>query len=83
MFEKVTIHLNNDYYPGKTFIIQTNNDPEKNMYIQKSKLNDKPWNCCWFNHQEFANGGILELELGPKPNKKWGIIPPPTITLSE
>lgn len=83
LFEKVIIHLNNDYYPGKTFIIQTKNDPEKNMYIQKSKLNDKPWNRCWFYHHEFANGGILELELGPKPNKKWGIIPPTTVILSE
>lgn len=83
LFEKVTIYLNNDYYPGKTFIIQTKNDPEKNMYIQKSKLNDKPVNRCWFYHHEFANGGILELELGPKPNKKWGIIPSPIITLPE
>jgi putative alpha-1,2-mannosidase len=83
LFDKVTIHLNNDYYPGKTFIIQTKNDPEKNMYIQKARLNGKSWNECWFWHDEFAEGGILELELGAKPNKKWGVKPPPTDRFEE
>jgi putative alpha-1,2-mannosidase len=26
----------------------------------------------WFSHDVFANGGLLELWMSPKPNKKWG-----------
>ena len=39
MFEKVTIHLNSNYYKGETFVIKAKNDPEKNIYIQKATLN--------------------------------------------
>ena len=28
---------------------------------------------CWFEHTELANGGTLELELGPGPNQRWGV----------
>jgi putative alpha-1,2-mannosidase len=28
---------------------------------------------CWFYHDELAKGGQLKLDLGKKPNKKWGI----------
>jgi putative alpha-1,2-mannosidase len=76
VFEKVTIHLNNDYYAGKTFVITTKNNPAQNIYIQKATLNGKTWNNCWFYHENFACGGVLELELGPKPNKNWGVKPP-------
>jgi len=77
LFEKVTIHLNNNYYPGKQFVIKTINDPEQNMYIQKAVLNGQKWNDCWFYHDDFVKGGELELELGTRPNKKWGTKPPP------
>jgi putative alpha-1,2-mannosidase len=29
----------------------------------------------WFTHEQLVNGGTLELEMGPKPNKAWGIEP--------
>lgn len=73
VFEKITIHLNQNYYPGKTFVVKTKNNPEKNIYIQKTKLNGKPLNTFKFPHSEFVKGGELEIELGMKPNKKWGI----------
>jgi predicted alpha-1,2-mannosidase len=73
VFEKVTIHLNRNYYPGKTFVIKTKNDPEKNIYIRKAKLNGKPLNTFWFSHDDFIKGGELTLELSGKPNKKWGL----------
>jgi len=72
VFDKVTIHLDPAYYTGKTFVIRTKNNSKDNMYIQSAKLNGKPWNRCWFYHKVFAQGGTLELELGPRPNKKWG-----------
>jgi putative alpha-1,2-mannosidase len=79
LFNRITIHLNNDYYPGKTFVISATNDPEKNVYIRKARLNGQNLNDCRFRHDDFANGGTLELELDAKPNKKWGITLSPTV----
>lgn len=73
IFDKVTIHLDNRYYPGKTFQIVTTGNSDKNMYIQRATFDGKPWDRCWFYHEDFANGGVLELHLGDKPNKQWGI----------
>lgn len=48
--------------------------PRHHMFIQKAELNGKPLESCGFYHPDFANGGILELWLGPVPNKQWGQI---------
>lgn len=78
LFDKVTIHLDNRHYSGKTFQIITKGNSTDNMYIQNASLNGKKWNKCWFYHEDFIKGGTLELKLGAKPNKKWGIeeLPP-------
>jgi putative alpha-1,2-mannosidase len=81
IFDEITINLNPDYYAGKQFVIKTYNNSEKNCYIQKAQLNGKPLNNCWFTHSEFAKGGLLEIWLGPEPNKTWGISDPPTSQL--
>lgn len=73
VFDKITIYLNSAYYSNRTFQIVTKNAGDKNIYIQSAKLNGKPLEKFWFYHEEFAKGGILELELGPEPNKNWGI----------
>lgn len=73
LFDKVTIHLDNRYYSGKTFQIITKGNSTDNMYIQNASLNGKKWNKCWFYHEDFIKGGTLELKLGAKPNKKWGV----------
>lgn len=72
VFDKISIRLNNDYYPGEKFEIVTRNNSDRNMYIQKAFLNGQKWDKCIFPHEEFAKGGTLILEMGPKPNKKWG-----------
>ncbi len=73
VFDEVKIILDQDYYSGKNFIIKTNNNSEENCYIQKAELNGMPLNQCWFTHDEFSKGGMLELWLGDEPNKNWGI----------
>jgi hypothetical protein len=47
------------------------------MYIQSATLNGQVLDNCWFYHSQFANGGTLELTLGPQPNMNWGIKQPP------
>ncbi len=72
IFDNVEILLNPDYYPGKKFVISTENNSSENIYIQSAKLNGENWERCFFRHNEFAEGGKLELTLGNKPNKNWG-----------
>ncbi|EKV07066.1 hypothetical protein PDIG_75800 [Penicillium digitatum PHI26] len=58
---------------GKVATIRNINfDPSyKSIYIQSAKWNDKPWTNNWITHDFFADGGILELVLGPK-ESVWG-----------
>ncbi len=81
IFDKITIHLNNDYYPGNTFVIETINNSPENKYIQSASLNGEGLHRPWFLHDTLVNGGTLRLEMGPEPNKEWGSAPadaPPT-----
>jgi len=71
-FDEITIKLYRRYYSGEEFRIKTCDNTQENCYIQKARLNGKPLNNCWFYHDDFAGGGLLELWLGPEPNKQWG-----------
>lgn len=68
VFSKVTIDLQN----GKQFRLTANNCSVVNKYIQSARMNGKALNTPWFTHEQLMNGGHLELEMGPKPNKSWG-----------
>ena len=74
VFDKITITFPSPENTGKdTFfeIVAKRKNPG-DIYIQKSTLNDKSWNSFRFPVSEFLKGGRLEIELGSKPNKKWG-----------
>lgn len=73
VFSHIKIKLSN----GSVFEIKANNASTENKYIQSAKLNGKKLNQPWFNHDDMANGGLLELEMGPKANKSWGTATPP------
>ena len=76
MFEKITIQLDDRYYPGKTFVIEAKHSSVKNRYLQSTTLNGKPLNRFWFTHAELVKGGTLVLEMGPEPNKSWAVDSP-------
>ncbi len=69
VFKNVTIDLPG----GKQFTLIANNCSVKNKYIQSAKFNGEPLNTPWFTHAQLVAGGNLELEMGPKPNKSWGV----------
>lgn len=75
VFENVTIHLDPNFYPGKTFTIEAKNASDKNRYIQSANLNGRPLNKPWFYHAELIKGGKLTLIMGDKPNENWGSKP--------
>jgi putative alpha-1,2-mannosidase len=72
IFDRITIHLDPTYYPGKKFVITSRNNSAENKYIQSARLNGKSHNKFWFTHDELSRGGKLELDLGPAPNERWG-----------
>jgi predicted alpha-1,2-mannosidase len=80
VFDEVTIQLDPKYYRGKQFVIKTYANSKENCYIQRARLNGKELNTFWFTHEAYAKGGVLEIWLGPKPNKQWGTgeLPPGT-----
>ena len=73
IFNEVTIHLDSKIYPGKSFTIKANKLSKENYYIQSAMLNGKPLNRSWIKHEEIVKGGELIYEMGPEPNKKWGL----------
>ncbi len=60
-FEKITIHLNPDYYPGKVLQILKKSHNENAKYIKKITLNGKVWDQYFIDHEALVNGGILTL----------------------
>ncbi len=75
VFDRVVIHLDPKYYPGRRFVIEAKNNSPKNVYIQSARLNGKALNKPWIYHSELVKGGELVLVMGPQPNKKWGSTP--------
>jgi len=69
IFDRITIHLNKEYYPGDSLVIQTTNNSAENCFIQSISFNGEPTGRIWIDHQSVAGGGILQLEMGPEPNK--------------
>lgn len=76
VFTNVKMKLGN----GKVFEIKAKNASAENKYIQSARLNGQPLDQAWFDHAALAEGSVLELEMGPKANKSWGIsTPPPSV----
>ncbi|RHU23732.1 glycoside hydrolase family 92 protein [Parabacteroides sp. TM07-1AC] len=73
VFTDVKVDLGN----GNTFEVKANNASPENKYVQSARLNGEVLNQPWFNHSDIAQGGLLELEMGPKANKEWGTKTPP------
>ena len=68
VFSKVSITLDN----GKQFTLIAHNSSTVNKYIQSARMNGAELRSPWFTHRQLMDGGTLELEMGPKPNKLWG-----------
>jgi len=69
-------------------IITHNWDAEyKNIYIQRAKLNGRRLTRSWLDHSFFLDGGVLELWLGSKEDRRptgWGVAEkdrPPSVVL--
>ncbi|MGY4384054.1 putative alpha-1,2-mannosidase [Pedobacter sp. UYP24] len=68
VFNKISINLSN----GKTFTVNAIGNSKENIYIQSALLNGKPLNNPWFTHRDILAGGVLQFQMGSRPNKSWG-----------
>ncbi len=68
LFKKATIHLEN----GKDFVIEAPENSEKNIYIDRLKLNGKTYTRNYITHSDIFNGGKMEAAMTDKPNTKRG-----------
>ena len=79
VFDNIIIDNRN----GATFQIKTENNSEKNKYIQSATLNGVLLEKPWISHSDISNGGTLTLIMGATPNKNWGSLlenAPPSIS---
>jgi putative alpha-1,2-mannosidase len=63
IFDKVTIHLNNEYYPGKEVVIETSNATPDTPVVNTILWNGKEFESFEINHQTLVGGGKLELQM--------------------
>lgn len=72
-YTKAVIKLNHKYNRGAEFVIEAKNASKNNKYIQSATLNGKPVEGFRILQADLLNGGKLMLNMGPEPNKDWGI----------
>lgn len=72
LFKRAVIDLDQDYHPGRQFIIEAKGNSPENIYIQSATLNGRPLDACWLRAKEALDGGHLVLQMGPDPNQSWG-----------
>lgn len=71
LFDKVTIRLDERYYPGKTFVIETKNNRGEASYVQDFVLNGLPLHDVRLPFSEVVKGGRLEIGMGEEPKDNY------------
>ncbi len=83
IFDEVVIRLDKQYHPGERLTVRCHNNGPDHSYIQAVRLNGKPLERHWIHYDELVAGGLLEFDMGPKPNTAFGSAPehrPPSLS---
>ena len=67
LFREITIHLDGNYYSGKTFTIKAKGNSDENIYIQRMTLNGEAWHSTRIPFEAIVAGGELTLWMGSEP----------------
>ena len=70
LFDKVTVRLNKDYYPGEKFVIEAKKQAVGDCYLQDISLNNRPQDTVQLPFSEVVKGGKLVLGLGALRNEE-------------
>lgn len=73
LFDKVTIHLNRNYYSGEVFTITTTQNSPTSCFVQEAEWNGTSLQKCFISLKDIQNGGKLKLRMSEQPNEHWGI----------
>ncbi len=68
LFERATIQMGN----GKELVIEAKGNGPGKSHIQAITWNGKPYTKSWFSHAQIAEGGTFVVQMGEKPNEKFG-----------
>ena len=68
LFDKITLQLET----GNEFIIESENNCSKNVYVDKVSLNGKVTDKNYIQHATIQNGGKIKFSMSDKPNKNRG-----------
>ncbi len=63
--KEATLQLEN----GQTFTVETKNQSDKNVFVQKVLLNGKEVTTPFLNHSDIMKGGKITYFMSAKPNK--------------
>lgn len=71
VFTKVSLRLGTGEGAPR-FVVEAPASSAVNMYVQSATLNGKPLTASWFKASSVHPGGVLRLEMGPRPNPAYG-----------
>ena len=71
LFDRITISLNDKYYPGKQFVIETENNSKDNIYIQSVSVNGVSLNSTFLPFSDIVAGGKMTFRMGNTPVDKY------------
>lgn len=69
LFDRITISLNNRYFKGEKFIIETENNSVNNIYIQAISVNGKDLSSNFIPFNEVVGGGKMVIKLANTPKE--------------
>ncbi len=67
LFDRITISLNNKYYPGREFTIETENNSRNNKYVQSVSVNGVRSTGLSIPFSTIVNGGKMTFKMGETP----------------
>lgn len=71
LFDKITIKLNEEYYPGKEFVITVSDNTGSDAYVQQYLLNGQPLHATRIPFADIVKGGSLDIQMGKQPKDQY------------
>lgn len=71
VFDKITIQLNKEYYPGDSFVIETLNNSKDNCYVNSIELNGRKYHSTRIPFEKVVQGGKLKMKMSNQPTDKY------------
>ena len=68
LFRKVEMQMPD----GNTLTINAPQNGPDRPYIQNTRLGGNPYRKTYLTHEDLRRGGILEFDMGTRPNPAWG-----------